>query len=84
MNPLNWRREHQVALLIIAFIGALIGLLTSFWADYVFLDINMYFGPSIFFFEWLKAPLAFNWWPWPLFGAVITGGAFYALRLLRN
>ena len=30
MNPLNWKREHQVALGIAAVIGAVLGILTGY------------------------------------------------------
>jgi hypothetical protein len=30
MNPLNWKREHQVALSIAAVIGAVLGILIGY------------------------------------------------------
>jgi hypothetical protein len=74
MNPLRWKHEHQVAWLVICVIGGIIGLLSAFFTE------NHAFYTRIFF-SWL--PEIYLYWPWPVFGAVIPGLAFYVYQLLR-
>jgi len=80
MNPLHWRREHQIALAVAAALGAFVGLLYGF---------NYVRGvPGCSWFDtgychdaysaYLRAVLK-----WPLFGAIIGGGIVYVRQLLR-
>lgn len=86
MNPLGWKLEHQIAGAIFCLIGAICGVflawmqsldhyyathqLSGAWSDY-----------STVFVAWIASG---HYWPWPVFGAVIFGLAFYAIQLLRT
>jgi hypothetical protein len=86
MNPLRWKPEHQLAWLLICVIGGAVGLLFS-WFQSPFYRISAssmsgeWANPARVFFVWL--PNIGLYWPWPLFGAVIPGLAFYVFQLLR-
>ena len=60
---------------IICVLGAVIGMLYGF-ARSPLADGG---GPG--FLAWLQLPEYY--WPWPVFGAVISGLTYYATRLLR-
>ena len=86
MNPLRWKREHQLAGIVACLIGAMAGIffawmqsaphsmsvinLSGEWADYT----NV-------FLLWLRYG---HYWPWPLLGAVTAGLTVYALQLFRT
>jgi hypothetical protein len=86
MNPSHWTREHQAALVIICVIGGIVGLLLA-WFHSPFFRISQasvsgeWANPTRVFFTWL--PNVELYWPWPAFGAVIAGLAFYAFRLVK-
>jgi hypothetical protein len=80
MNPLKWKREHQVALGIAAIIGAVLGLLIGYLV-YVIAQgaaSAMSFGRWIEYSLWAAAIL------WAIVGAIIFGGSVYMQRLLRE
>lgn len=83
MNPLNWKREHQLAGIVICIIGAIVGLLAGWFDSPIYSE---FLGPGVdstqAFLTWL--PYYQLYWPWPLFGVLIARLAFYALQLLRN
>jgi hypothetical protein len=86
MNPIRWRREHQVAGIAICLIGVIAGVFFAWmqspfqtlasrsasgeWSDY-----------SGLFLKWLVHA---HYWPWPVMGASVAGLAFYAVHLLRT
>jgi len=76
MNPVRWKREHQIALGIAGIIGATLGVLVAYTTR---LSPN-----SMGFFYWLDT----RGWPdviwWALLGALIGGGIVYARQLLRS
>ena len=77
MNPLRWKREHQISCFIFCLIGAFCGLFFSWRAsDYISRSGSDYTN----FFHWVQDG---QYWPWPLFGALIPGLLFYAIKLLR-
>ena len=78
MNPLLWRRDHQLALVIISLTGAVAGVLFGFIHSPYFEIL----GRWQVFAAWLSHPASY--WPWPLFGLIITGLTFYGLQLLRS
>ena len=84
MNPLGWKREHQVALLMAILAGAALG---------VVLGYLVYAAPKgadggIGFESWLRR--SFRWSyrargiEWALFGAFFGGAAVYLRQLLRR
>ena len=80
MNPLNWKREHQVALGIAAVIGAVVGILTGYlvYAVAQGADGAMSFGRWLEYSIWAAALL------WAIVGALIVGGNAYMQRLFRE
>jgi hypothetical protein len=80
MNPLNWKREHQVALGIAAVIGAVMGVLIGYLVYAVArgADGAMSFGRWLEYSIWAAALL------WAIVGALIVGGSAYMQRLFRK
>jgi hypothetical protein len=80
MNPLNWKREHQVALSIAAVIGAVMGVLVGYlvYAVAQGADGVMSFGQWLEYSIWAAALL------WAIVGAFIVGGSAYMQRLFRE
>ena len=80
MNPLNWKREHQVALGIAAVIGAVMGVLIGYlvYAVAQGADGAMSFGRWVEYSLWAAALL------WAIVGALIVGGGAYVHRLFRE
>ena len=80
MNPLNWKREYQVALGIAAVIGAVLGILTGYlvYAIAQGADGAMSFGRWLEHSIWAAALL------WAIVGALIVGGNAYMQRLFRE
>jgi hypothetical protein len=78
MNPLRWKREHQVALAVAALIGAFVGPLVGY---------ALYAAGS-----GAEGAIGLNYWftgrrignlLWAIPGAAIGAGIVYALRLAR-
>jgi hypothetical protein len=80
MNPLNWKREHQVALGIAAVIGAVLGILTGYliYAIAQGADGAMSFGRWLEYSIWAAALL------WAIVGALIVSGSAYVRQLFRE
>jgi len=78
MNPLYWKREHQQAWVVISLVGAIAGLLLGFIHSPYFAILETWQA----FVTWLSHPALY--WPWPLFGFIITGITFYGVQLLRS
>jgi hypothetical protein len=87
MNPLGWKLEQRIAGIVICLIGGTIGLLFA-WFENPFYALcraslsGEWANCSRVFFLWL--PNVGLYWPWPMFGALILGLAFYVLQILRN
>jgi hypothetical protein len=87
MNPLLWKREHQVAGVDVCLIGAAAGLLFA-WLDSPMHKMaaaslsGEWANPTRVFLEWL--PYYQLYWPWPALGALVAGLGFYALKLGRT
>jgi hypothetical protein len=79
MNPLEWKREHQIALVISILIGLMLGLAFGYARD-----------PHIgSFVDWFTTALDPNYpgytgTGWSIFGALVAGGIVYATVLLRK
>jgi hypothetical protein len=72
MNPLKWRREHQVALVLGALIGVAVGLAIGF----------IYNGVHyVTLFPWLAGGSALRW---GVFGALVGGATIYMRQLLHD
>lgn len=76
MNPMKWKREHQVAFGIAALIGAVLGVLVAYTTR---TNPN-----SLGFFYWVEL----RGWPaaiWPgLLGAAVGSGIVYVRQLLKT
>jgi hypothetical protein len=93
MNPVNWRREHQVALLLGGAIGIVTGLLIGYMYDGLW---SMYVGilhaieattgkapgpPTVGgLVAWLGSGSSFRW---AAIGALVGGAAIYTRQLLH-
>lgn len=73
MNPLAWRREHQVALFLGAILGAVIAIVVGF----------MYRGLN---FGTLSSELLWSWSSlrWAVLGALAGASMVYVRRLLHT
>ncbi len=89
MNPLRWRREHQIALAIAAALGGIACVVIGYFVYSVGLgDGAEDFG------NWVQAPFSFFLYQYPVydfasaewftFGAIIGGAVVYVGRLLRK
>lgn len=78
MNPLLWKREHQHAWVIVSLSGAIAGLLLGFIHSPYFAVLGTWQA----FVVWLSHSASY--WPWPLFGLLITGLTFYGVQLFRS
>ena len=72
MNPFMWRREHQVAIILGAILGALILVVIGF----MYRGLNYGMLTSGLF--WSASPAR-----WAILGALIGGCVVYVQRLLR-
>ncbi len=77
MNPLNWKREHQVALGIAAVIGAVLGILTG----YLIYAIAQGAGGAMSFGRWLEYSIWAAALLWAIGGALVVSGSVYVRRL---
>ena len=73
MNPFNWRREHQVALVLGAIIGAVLLIVVGFMyrgANYGTLSSGLFWSASTF--------------RWGVLGILIGGSLVYVRQLLHS
>ncbi len=73
MNPLKWRSEHQLALVLAAVLGIGLGLA----AGYIYHHINFSEGTLS---PYLTGGSAFRW---GVFGALVGGTTIYIRQLLQ-
>jgi hypothetical protein len=88
MNPLRWKRELQVALILAATIGVPLGIILGhittggttweLWSR----APNDYNWPPFYWMKTYWGPLTFFWWG--LFGASVGAGIVYLIELLRS
>ena len=71
MNPLTWRFEHQVALLL----GALFGIVAGFLVGFIHNDVHLETLQ-----QWVLGGAGFRW---AILGALFGAGLIYIQRLLR-
>ena len=72
MNPLAWRREHQLALLLGTVLGIALGLLVGCALNNIHLAALQ---------QWVAAGHGVRW---ALLGAFFGAGVIYIQRLLRT
>ena len=75
MNPLQWRREHQVALLLGVVVGIALGFVTGY------MHHNIHFENAAAFSSYLTGGSALRW---GVFGALVGGTIIYIQQLLRE
>jgi len=73
MNPLKWRREHQVALALGAAMGICVGLVIG----YIYNDVHFANATLPLFLE------GGSGFRWGVFGALVGGCTIYVRQLLR-
>jgi len=78
MNPFRWRREHQLALLVAALIGAALATVLG----YIVYAVGWGEG-AVPFESWILRLLHGPIW-WALFGAVIGGASIFVCILMRS
>ena len=72
MNPLNWRREHQVALVVAAIVGIFVGLAVGYMYHHV-----QYATSGPWFSSW-------SGMRWGIFGAIIGAAVLYIRQLVHT
>ena len=77
MNPFSWSREHQLALLVAALIGAALATVLG----YIVYAVGWGEG-AVPFESWILRLLRGPIW-WALFGAVIGGASIFVCILIR-
>jgi hypothetical protein len=77
MNPFSWSREHQLALLVAALIGAALATVLG----YIVYAVGWGEG-AVPFESWILLLLRGPIW-WALFGAVIGGASIFVCILIR-
>ena len=77
MNPFSWSREHQLALLVAALIGAALATVLG----YIVYAVGWGEG-AVPFESWILRLLRGPIW-WALFGAVIGGASIFVCILMR-
>ena len=79
MNPLYWKRAHQIVLAVSMAAGGVIGLIFS-WLISPFSHVGQ--GDVRLLIAWLHFPVAY--WPFVAIGAVTGGLAYYSGDLLTG
>ncbi len=95
-NPINWKLEHRIALLIATTLGLIVGLLIGIHNDRFLGYYSYAFGICYSTIEWdqqaWRGGLCFHvspsYWlamvPWALGGGTICFAAIYIYQLLRT
>jgi hypothetical protein len=78
INPFSWSREQQIALLIVALIGAALGTVLG----YIVYAVGWGEG-ALPFENWILQPLR-GAILWALFGTVIGGASIFVRTLMRE
>jgi hypothetical protein len=79
MNPLHWKRTHQIAWMVSIAAGGLIGLIFG-WLVSPFSHVGQV--DSVALLAWLHFPLSYL--PFVAAGAVTAGLAYYSADLLTG
>lgn len=82
MNPLKWKREHQVSLLLFMIAGAVLGMAYGYLAYAAGSGASgAFYRFSQWLFDYRYDQSAFGW---AAAGALISGILAYASKLLRS
>jgi hypothetical protein len=78
MNPFEWKREHQIALVAATLLGFAIGMAFGYAR-----------GDSLHFSDWLYYAFNphygnFGEFGWGIFGAIIGAAVIYLAQLMRR
>jgi hypothetical protein len=84
MNPLQWKREYQIAWILVGAFGGIVRLLFAWFESPARQVVAAILGvtQAHAFLLWL--PLVGSYWHLPTFGFVIAGLVFYVLMLFRR
>jgi len=77
-DPLHWTHRHQLVWLGISVLGAVLGVMLEFIHS-SFFSLT---PTRETFIAWLSVPQPY--WPWAIFGFLITATIFYAAQLFRS
>jgi hypothetical protein len=80
MNPLKWKREQRIALIIAIVLGAALGPVIGYFLGAIATGSDGF----VSFGHWVLRPLRWPVIQWALFGAAISAGHFYMRRLNSN
>jgi len=86
MNPLHWKREHQIALLCAAVLGVVLGFMVGLQSVPRYLYWSMWWGGD----EYTDHVSFIIYWGclrllgWTLFGSVLGASPVYIYRLLKT
>ena len=78
MNPINWKREYQVALALSAAVGIPIGAIVGYM-----LYATGYGSDSVSWGYWISHPIDMSGLWWMLTGAIICASISYIRMLMR-
>ena len=81
MNPLNWKREHKVALAIAIGTGCIFGIIVGY---FVFASSALPQYGAQPFEIWLSYPIRYGVHWWAIVGGLFGGSIFYVKRLNSN
>jgi hypothetical protein len=85
MNPLLWKREHQLALLCAAVLGLIFGCLIGIWRSDPFSHWAIEYVKANGGLGWIVIPHSVLFVPlWSIFGAVAAAALVYIRQLLRD
>ena len=80
MNPLHWKKEHQLIWALVILAGGVAGLLFG-WLMSPFSRVRGA-DMGLMFLAWAHNPA--DYWPWVAIGAVTAGLAYYSADLLTG
>ncbi len=79
MNPLQWKKEHQVALVLAVVVGTALGVVLG----YLVYATGRGAAGGIRWSYWINSPLGYGGLWWGAFGALV-GGALVYLKILLS
>jgi hypothetical protein len=78
MNPLLWKLEHQIGLIVAVIMGIPVGIIVG----YIIHALGWGADAATFGF-WIERPVRYGAIWWGMFGAGIGAGIIYTRQLLR-
>ena len=80
MNPLSWKKEHQIALALAILVGIAIGIVIG----YLVYASAKGAGGAISFAYWVRHPIRFSGTWWGFLGGTVGGALIYIRHLTSN